>query len=282
MPRGCASSGCRRRSWRLRGERGARGARTASKSTASRRGHRRRPGHGLVDGPEARADLTTGDNDPLPSACSPRSSPRDLGRGRRPVRLPRRHWRYRARRDRRRHDPGGARGGDERRVRRPGRARAAPAFDEGGGVPQFGTGGSATSDPIASEHAGSRPDLAALGHDARRRVVGDPHRARRDRVVGGMRRALALALIALVALASALGSARGGEVVVLRVLSVPARTQSRRGSGARRHDQRRRRHRFRHRCHDRPHHRARARARRGRRHARRGRRALRDRLGSPG
>ena len=39
--------------------------------------------------------------------------------------------------------------------------------------------------------------------------------------------ALALALIALGALASALGSARFGEVVVLRALGVPARTQSR-------------------------------------------------------
>ena len=102
------------------------------------------------------------------------------------------------------------------------------AFDEGGGVPQFGERWLATSDPdrVASTLESDR--RSALSATTRADVssatlIGPAVTA----LWAGCAGALALALIALVALASALGSARFGEVVVLRALGVPARTQSR-------------------------------------------------------
>ena len=101
------------------------------------------------------------------------------------------------------------------------------AFDEGGGVPQFGERWLATSDPDRVAGALEADRRSALSATTRADVssatlIGPALAA----LWAGTAGALALALIALVALASALGSARFGEVVVLRVLGVPAATQS--------------------------------------------------------
>ena len=102
------------------------------------------------------------------------------------------------------------------------------AFDEGGGVPQFGERWLATSDPDRVAGALEADRRSALSATTRADVssatlIGPAIAALWAGAIG----ALALAVIALVALASALGSARFGEVVVLRVLGVPAATQSR-------------------------------------------------------
>ncbi|MCD2441740.1 hypothetical protein LQ757_05550 [Agromyces sp. SYSU K20354] len=102
------------------------------------------------------------------------------------------------------------------------------AFDEGSGVPAFGERWLATSDPdrVASTlEADRRTALSATTRAdvSSATLIGPAVTA----LWVGCAGALALALIALVALASALGSARFGEVVVLRALGVPARTQSR-------------------------------------------------------
>ncbi|GAA1765913.1 hypothetical protein [Agromyces humatus] len=102
------------------------------------------------------------------------------------------------------------------------------AFDEGGGVPAFGERWLATSDPervATALEADRRTALTAMTRAdvSSATLIGPAVTA----LWVGSAGALALALIAIVALASALGSARFGEVVVLRALGVPARTQSR-------------------------------------------------------
>ncbi|GAA1810417.1 ABC transporter permease [Agromyces neolithicus] len=102
------------------------------------------------------------------------------------------------------------------------------AFDEGGGVPAFGERWLATPDPDRVARTLETDRRSALSATTRADVssatlIGPAVAA----LWAGTAGALALAAIALVALASALGSARFGEVVVLRALGVPPRTQSR-------------------------------------------------------
>ena len=160
MPRGCASSGCRRRSWAPPGRArcawsSAASTLTVSRPTASRRARRRRPGLVSSTEPEARASLTTGGSDPLP-VVSPRSSPR-ASRPRSVTASP--SVSSRAVPSSTRSSPARARGAHAgtNAVFVDLGALSRAAFDEGGGVPQFGNGGSRHPTLIASRARWNRP-----------------------------------------------------------------------------------------------------------------------------
>lgn len=102
------------------------------------------------------------------------------------------------------------------------------AFDDGAGVPAFGERWIAASDPerVAAELGADRD--AAVVADARSAASSAPFIAPAVAALWvGAAGALLFALIAVIALVAALGGSRRGEIVVLRVLGVPARIQSR-------------------------------------------------------
>ncbi len=102
------------------------------------------------------------------------------------------------------------------------------AFDAGAGVPQFGERWLAASDPerVAADLERDRKSelSTATRQDASSTLLIGPAITA---LWAGAAGALLFALIAIVALTSTLGAGRFGEIVVLRALGVPARTQSR-------------------------------------------------------
>ncbi|MCD5346336.1 FtsX-like permease family protein [Agromyces sp. S2-1-8] len=102
------------------------------------------------------------------------------------------------------------------------------AFDAGSGVPQFGERWLAASDPgRTAEQIGRDQSVASVattrGDVSSAALIGPAVAALWTGAAG----ALLFALIALVALTSALSTSRFGEVVVLRVLGVAPRVQAR-------------------------------------------------------
>ncbi|WP_157002244.1 hypothetical protein [Agromyces laixinhei] len=102
------------------------------------------------------------------------------------------------------------------------------AFEDGAGVPAFGERWIATSDPDRLATEFDREQGSAVIADARSAASSAPFISPAIAALWtGAAGALLFALIAVVALVAALGRSRLGEVVVLRTLGVPARTQSR-------------------------------------------------------
>lgn len=102
------------------------------------------------------------------------------------------------------------------------------AFDAGGGVPQFGERWLATSDPdrVAAELDADR--RSGLAVSTRADASSTPFIAPALAAMWvGSAGALAFALVALVALTSALAGSRFGEIAVLRAMGVPPRVQAR-------------------------------------------------------
>lgn len=102
------------------------------------------------------------------------------------------------------------------------------AFDADAGVPAFGERWIATSDPEQLAADLDRAHGSTVTADARSAASSAPFIAPAIAVLWvGAGGALLFALISIVALVAALGGSRFGEIVVLRALGVPARTQSR-------------------------------------------------------
>ncbi|MFB6609924.1 hypothetical protein ACFCVO_06385 [Agromyces sp. NPDC056379] len=102
------------------------------------------------------------------------------------------------------------------------------AFDAGAGVPAFGERWIATDEPDRLAADLDREHGSTVIADARSASSSAPFIAPAIVVLWiGAAGALLFALIAIVALVAALRGSRMGEIVVLRALGVPARTQSR-------------------------------------------------------
>ncbi|MFC9560645.1 hypothetical protein [Agromyces sp. NPDC056965] len=102
------------------------------------------------------------------------------------------------------------------------------AFDAGAGVPAFGERWIATAEPDRLATDLDREHGSTVIADARSASSSAPFIAPAIAVLWiGAAGALLFALIAIVALVAALRGSRLGEIVVLRALGVPARTQSR-------------------------------------------------------
>ncbi|RXZ47856.1 hypothetical protein ESP57_15135 [Agromyces fucosus] len=102
------------------------------------------------------------------------------------------------------------------------------AFDADAGVPAFGERWIATSEPERLAADLDRAHGSTVTADARSAASSAPFIAPAIAVLWvGAGGALLFALISVVALVAALGASRFGEIVVLRALGVPARTQSR-------------------------------------------------------
>ncbi len=102
------------------------------------------------------------------------------------------------------------------------------AFDADAGVPAFGERWIATSDPEQLAADLDRAHGSTVTADARSAASSAPFIAPAIAILWvGAGGALLFALISIVALVAALGGSRFGEIVVLRALGVPARTQSR-------------------------------------------------------
>lgn len=100
-------------------------------------------------------------------------------------------------------------------------------FDAGAGVPAFGERWIATSEPDQLADELDREHGSTVIADARSAASSAPFIAPAIAALWvGAAGALLFALIAVVALIAALGGSRFGEIVVLRALGVPARTQS--------------------------------------------------------
>ncbi|MBM7829692.1 hypothetical protein JOE59_000397 [Agromyces cerinus] len=101
-------------------------------------------------------------------------------------------------------------------------------FDSGAGVPAFGERWIATSEPDVLAAELDREHGSSVIADARSASSSAPFIAPAIAALWiGAAGALLFALISVVALVAALGGSRLGEIVVLRALGVPARTQSR-------------------------------------------------------
>ncbi|SIN94782.1 hypothetical protein [Agromyces cerinus] len=101
-------------------------------------------------------------------------------------------------------------------------------FDSGAGVPAFGERWIATTEPDQLAADLDREHGSTVIADARSASSSAPFIAPAIAALWvGAAGALLFALISVVALVAALGGSRLGEVVVLRALGVPARTQSR-------------------------------------------------------